>query len=1316
MKVLDNLAGIIEGIDSDGIINQKEIDQLKSWVDNNYELHDDPVCSDIFRILEDILEDNIIEESEKEVLLDFANDYLILHNEQKERMNTLKGIIKGISCDNVINEKEAHNLKRWMKNNNHLSGIDAFDQIFSLVEHVLKDNIITSDEQEQLLAVFNDFTSARDSEAESKALINVNFTTSNKSYYCEDIFDYERRINSIMNESSTIYVIKGIPFYNQMQLNLQKLVTFNMNSVIAIEEYDEQQTIQDILVKIADRSSYVISYEEFNLLPEAIIKIFVPYNYNIHIINNNLFHNYYPIMQGLNKKIVIDSLESDKDTIADRIWEDYIVNEEKVFVSYQAIENEVDRNIEYTQIFVERDFDETCRESGAENAYDFGQTEDTYISTLDDILNSGKMHVDILVGKKGLMLFQKRLLRILSGIGYTICLVKRTIRKIEDNNLPLYEAILKRKNENYAFKYIDFYVEPGISLETQKISQGEIVSALVSNSINAYKKCDYNDIFVTAPTGAGKSVLFQIPAIYLAERYDLLTIVVTPLIGLMSDQLKNIVTMTDAAVTINSEYTPEEKETIKKQLQTGEKSILYVSPETLLSNTPISTLIGDRQIGLLVVDEAHIVTTWGKSFRPDYWYLGDYISKLRQNGNYSFPIATFSATVTYGGTDDMHGDIIDSLKMRTGVYEYVAPMRREDISFDIRTVEKENDYAKEKEQTTLNSLKDLQKKNMKTLAYFPFVRQINDYFNTLKDISPNSLCRYYGGMDKKIKNEYMDAFISDNRGLMLATKAFGMGIDIDNINVVYHFAPTGNLCDYIQEIGRAARAEIVRGIAMTDFYEEDFRYINQLYGMSAINDYHLKAVLFKIRENYYQKGKRNFTISPDDFAYIFSQNGDLHDVDAKLKTAVLMIQKDFELNPYINYKPLIFKPRSMFTKGYFLIQSKDVKVLEKTKYRKYFKLYADKEYLDDEQQYQQYVWSDGTLHKKLIKQNTSYMGNVYVVDFKRLWEDHFEDYTFANFKRLFYNGELDGLQMTKNFRPKYLLTIKTNCYNLEETQEKLGIITDSLIEAFSKPEIGKKHLSLEDIAGILNGVEEVRFKPYESSIVAENFISIINNYKSASQLNSFKPIRYNTVTGKYIIHSQNALISVIKKINIDFKKKFSKEKDKKEKTFLISSGDIGGSIKPERTEEMNLAKFLEAFKLCSYQVVSGERPEYFVRVNSIMQIEKILDDSKYRSKMVKLVKDRHVKSRDTMRRFFTELHTDEERWDYIEKYFVGMEEDAISAINGEKQQIVKHKSFGKGIVIEQNETHIIVEFYNSGKKAKFQYPDIFNNGLMQKLN
>jgi len=133
-----------------------------------------------------------------------------------------------------------------------------------------------------------------------------------------------------------------------------------------------------------------------------------------------------------------------------------------------------------------------------------------------------------------------------------------------------------------------------------------------------------------------------------------------------------------------------EKEAVLKRIKDGEVDLLYLSPETLLSYS-IETIIGDREIGLLIIDEAHIVTTWGVGFRPDYWYLGSYINRLRHQiqtnrgvnrKTYHFPVCAFTATAINGGVDDSVGETIISLYMENPI-KYIGYTKRTDIKFKI---------------------------------------------------------------------------------------------------------------------------------------------------------------------------------------------------------------------------------------------------------------------------------------------------------------------------------------------------------------------------------------------------------------------------------------------------------------------------------------------------------------------------------------------------------------------------------------------------------------------------------------------------------
>lgn len=1056
--------------------------------------------------------------------------------------------------------------------------------------------------------------------------------------------------DKLISEKKTVYILKGFGDLDFEDYKLERLYRLDIKDIIK-GEIDYKKLSIYVFSKLMTENSFVLSYEEFACCKDKLMNYFENNEYNLVIINNNIFHSYYPIPKSFDNPEVKELISKDKDNLVNSIFDEFIIVKKQVFVEYTGFDDNA--NITVEDLFKTRTVDLKPVDDDDSKTYTFGMTEETYLDFLLSIKENDEKNINILLDSNDFLPYQKNLLSILHYFDITYRIVKRTVKKIEDFRANDYLKILKRKNSSYEFRNIEFYKNPGFSLETINISQCDIISALTVNAINASEGRDYNDIFVTAPTGSGKSVLFQIPAIYLAENNELLTLVITPLIGLMNDQVQNIQSMTDCAATINSEYTPEEKEMIKKGITDNKISILYISPETLLSNNPISNLIGDRKIGMMIIDESHIVSTWGKSFRPDYWFLGDYISVLRSKFDYRFPIATFSATVTYGGNDDMHSDIIDSLKMKTGDFEYIAPMRRDDIKFEIILKDKPEDYSKEKDEAVIETLSNLIKSGKKTIAYFPFTSHVNDFSKVIGNSSV--VGRYHGGLTKIEKNTAAENFKSGQYKLILATKAFGMGIDIDDVDVVYHYAPTGNLCDYVQEIGRAARSEKIQGIAKTDFFENDYKYIKQLFGMSSIKNYQLVETLKKLRDIYRSRNTRNFIISPDEFSYIFPLSYDLQGADNSFKTAMLMIQKDFEKNPYINFKPIVFKPRSMFTKGYFLIKSKEFNILKKSKYNKYFALYAT-----GEQMASNFIELKKYYKKDYLTQEVSttvsevptkvriHDGNIYTVDFKRMWEENYNELTFPEFKFRFFQGELEDFKISKDFLPEYLLTLSTKFGNFESIIDKFEKILKEIYAEFSKPDTTKKQFTVDELANIIQNCESSNLEHYESMIAAENFINVINNYQKTNNFATQLVFKKNKATEKYNLTS----ISFLKK-KIDSMISYSKSRlasvlNGNKKVFLLSTKDV------EKTRELHIAQLLEMFKLATYQVVSGERPEYFVRINSITQIEKIINDKNYKSEMVRLVQERHKSSIEIMNKFFKELKTDKERWDYIEQYFAGL--------------------------------------------------------------
>lgn len=567
------------------------------------------------------------------------------------------------------------------------------------------------------------------------------------------------------------------------------------------------------------------------------------------------------------------------------------------------------------------------------------------------------------------------------------------------------------------FRELTVYKRPELNRETVKVSQAQIISEIIEQSEISYNE-DYTarDIFITAPTGSGKSLMFQIPAVYLAKHYGKLTLVIEPIKALMQDQVEQMRMRGYSRVeTFNSDLISQrEKEKALHRIKNGEVDLLYVSPETLLSYS-IETLIGDREIGLIIIDEAHIVTTWGMDFRPDYWYLGKFLQNIRsgKRGGHEIRkrtnciVCACTATAVNGGPNDTVNDIINSLSMVNPI-KYLGYVKREDISFKINNFilsDQGTSHIEEKNRVFNEQICQFINENEKTLVYFPFKSQLAEAKSesgNFKDVTydSNEIAIYAGSIsydaeaDRKIKQESFENFRAGIQPIMFATKAFGMGVDIKDIKNVYHYAPTGGLSDYIQEIGRVAREVGMRGYAITDYFKGDLSYSLRLRGMSQIREYQIKQLLSGLYEVYRSKGeRRNFLISPESFTYIF--NGKKSQDSAainKLKIALLMLEKDlYDKN---NYKVLVTRPRGIFTKAFVVIDRKIETMVLGSDVGCFFRKIANGRYKE----------------RSVLNGTISDVGDIYEADLKGIWEQFYPDLSFPSFKYFFF-------KKIRNFEP-----------------------------------------------------------------------------------------------------------------------------------------------------------------------------------------------------------------------------------------------------------------------------------------------------------
>ena len=288
------------------------------------------------------------------------------------------------------------------------------------------------------------------------------------------------------------------------------------------------------------------------------------------------------------------------------------------------------------------------------------------------------------------------------------------------------------------------------------------------------------DTLVIMPTGGGKSLTYQVPALML----DGLTVVVSPLIALMKDQVEQLRALGVSAVFLNSSLSPEEYQENMDSVKSGQSKLLYVAPETLL--TPrLFSLLSSLKLDLLAIDEAHCISEWGHDFRPEYRQLVDVRRK--------FPSAVCMA-LTATATPRVRADIASTLGF-THKNEFLASFNRENLFIEVTP--KQDPVAQ-----TLRFLQNF--KDQSGIIYCFSRRQVDELAATLARYK-FSVRPYHAGLEDGERKRNQEAFIRDDAQIIVATIAFGMGINKPNVRFVIHFDLPKSVESYYQEIGRAGR-------------------------------------------------------------------------------------------------------------------------------------------------------------------------------------------------------------------------------------------------------------------------------------------------------------------------------------------------------------------------------------------------------------------------------------------------------------------------------------------------------------------------------
>ncbi len=315
------------------------------------------------------------------------------------------------------------------------------------------------------------------------------------------------------------------------------------------------------------------------------------------------------------------------------------------------------------------------------------------------------------------------------------------------------------------------------------------------------------------PTGGGKSLAFQVPALMSGDNAQGLTVVISPLQSLMKDQVYNLEKAgITRAVTINGLLDPIERAKSFERVEDGSASLLYIAPESLRSRTIERLLLG-RKIVRFVVDEAHCLSAWGQDFRVDYLYIADFIKSIQEKKNLAeaIPVSCFTATAKPQVIDDICNYFMDELSL--DLERFISPLSRTNLQYKV--------FEKGNEEEKYQALRGLiEERNCPAIIYVSRTLKAYQLAERLTKDGLNAR-PYHGRMDVKEKTANQEAFISGDVSVMVATSAFGMGVDKKDVGMVVHYEISDSLENYIQEAGRAGRDENIVADCFVLYNEED---------------------------------------------------------------------------------------------------------------------------------------------------------------------------------------------------------------------------------------------------------------------------------------------------------------------------------------------------------------------------------------------------------------------------------------------------------------------------------------------------------------